>query len=302
MKKVLLRKSVLVMVLCMAALILAACTYGEESNAPEAAVQDSGAVTEDFLVTPAESEQSDMPDERKDEVGQDTEADITAEADRTETVEEPVPETEEKKVKIVLDPGHGGCFSGANHYERSEKDVVLKLAEYVRDYINENSDNIEVLLTRETDDELSADIVKDLEMRAEFAEHSGADILISLHLNASQKHDATGGMVYISNRAHVNERSGELAGAILSELEKLGIKNRGVKTRNSNDMFDEDGKALDYYAINRHCANRNIAGIIVEHCFMDNADDVAFIADEDAIRRLAEADARGIISYINSLD
>ena len=63
-------------------------------------------------------------------------------------------------------------------------------------------------------------------------------------------------------------------------------------------MFDENGRAIDYYAINRHCAARGIPGIIVEQCYMDNEIDQVHVTTEEGLKELGEANARGIANYL----
>jgi N-acetylmuramoyl-L-alanine amidase len=104
-------------------------------------------------------------------------------------------------------------------------------------------------------------------------------------------------MVLVSHQENVSEACKDLGESILGELTALGLVSNGTITRDSNDMFDDAGKPLDYYAINRHCAARDIPGIIVEHCFMDNATDEQFIDSEEDLRALAKADAVGIANY-----
>ena len=198
---------------------------------------------------------------------------------------------------LALDPGHGGTFGGASYDGRNEKDLTLIVANYVKEYLEENYEGVQIVLTRTEDVTLSNDVKEDLEIRAQIAKDANADALISLHFNASEEHNQNGSMVFISHRDNVTNVSKLLAESILTELEGLGLKNHGTKTRNSNDMVDEEGKPLDYYAINRHCANRDIPGIIVEHCFMDHSNDKGYIDSEEDLKALAIADAEGIAKY-----
>lgn len=200
-------------------------------------------------------------------------------------------------IVLALDPGHGGAFGGASYDGRHEKNLTLTLANYVKEYLEENYEGVTVLLTRTEDIALSSDVKEDLEIRAKIAEEANADVLVSLHFNASEDHKQNGSMVFIPHRENVTDIAKLLGESILTELEDLGLKNHGTKTRNSNDMFDEAGKPLEYYAINRHCANRNIPGIIVEHCFMDNESDKSFIDSEEDLKALAIADAEGIAKF-----
>ena len=199
---------------------------------------------------------------------------------------------------IVLDPGHGGQFSGAAYYGMVEKDMTLILAGYLRDYLTSHYKGITVYMTRESDIDLDDDIVKELEKRAIIAEGYGADYFVSLHFNASEAHEAKGASIYASRSLNVTDKSKELGSCILSELTGLGLYDNGVTTRSSSDHFDDNGYALDYYAVLRHNAARGIPAVIVEHCFIDNADDQVFLGSNDKLKIFAEADARGIAKFL----
>ena len=211
---------------------------------------------------------------------------------------EPTPTPDLPKHKVVFDPGHGGYDSGACYAGLQEKDITLKVAMYARDYLIENYIDIEVYMTREDDTIMDRDKKKDLEMRCDLARQVGADCLVSIHFNATDAHQLQGTEIWGSRRANVHDLTFELGHCIMDEFEALGLANRGVNMRKSNDMFDSEGKALDYYAINRHCANRDIPGIIVEQCFMDNEHDQKFITSEEGLKALGEANAKGIANYL----
>ena len=229
---------------------------------------------------------------------------VTAAPDETsgETTEpissEPEPTQEAEKengnVIVVLDPGHGGKFTGAMYSGMVEKDMTFFLAGQLRDYLLENYDGIEVYMTRNSDIELADDLVTELENRAINAKELNADYFVSLHFNACDEHNQTGAAVYASRRANVTEKSQKLAKSVLAELIALGIDNNGIGLRPSSDHFDEDGSALDYYAVLRHSSARDIPAIIVEHCFMDNPHDQEFINSDEKLTALAVADAKGI--------
>lgn len=198
---------------------------------------------------------------------------------------------------LVLDPGHGGIFAGAEYSGYKEKDLNLQLAKYLKECLETDYQNFTVFLTREDDTELSQDLVKELEMRAIFAKEKNADALISLHFNASDEHGFSGCSIFVSRRDNVKAESEKLGKCIIDKLISLGLSNNGVNTRKSTNMFDENGNAYDYYAINRHCANRDLIGIIIEHCFMDSKDDQEYFNSEEKMKALAKADAEGIAEY-----
>ena len=54
--------------------------------------------------------------------------------------------TEKDKIVIALDPGHGGIQPGAVNGSLLEKNLTLKVANYIKEYLSEY-DNIEVGLT-----------------------------------------------------------------------------------------------------------------------------------------------------------
>lgn len=82
--------------------------------------------------------------------------------------------------KIVIDPGHGGEDPGcAGKSGLREKDVVLDVAKRLKKIL-ESKENMEVILTRETD------IFIPVENRTVVANQSQADLFISIHANASR--------------------------------------------------------------------------------------------------------------------
>ena len=97
---------------------------------------------------------------------------------------------------ILLDPGHGGSDQGAVGYRSTpdgsrkevfEKDLTLAVAKKIRDAL---SGKHRVFLSRSVDRDIS------LEARAALAEKVGADIVVSIHVNSSQRRDARGFETY----------------------------------------------------------------------------------------------------------
>lgn len=79
---------------------------------------------------------------------------------------------------VVIDPGHGGSDLGAALPGGStEKDVTLEIARSLRAALQSRL-NVRVVLTRDSDTEISPS------RRAEIANEQGADLFISIHLDA----------------------------------------------------------------------------------------------------------------------
>lgn len=92
---------------------------------------------------------------------------------------------------IVLDPGHGGDNEGAvgvAHVE--EKRLTLELAYALRDAIEAQHPEVNVLLTRYWDRDV------DLYERTRWANEIGADLFVSLHYNAATHDRAVGYETY----------------------------------------------------------------------------------------------------------
>ena len=97
------------------------------------------------------------------------------------------------KIKtVVIDAGHGGHDSGCiGHSIAKEKDVALKIALKLGNYIEENVKDVKVIYTRKTD------IFIQLHERAAIANRNNADLFVSLHCNASSNKAAYGTETYI---------------------------------------------------------------------------------------------------------
>lgn len=231
---------------------------------------------------------------------------------------------------IVLDPGHGGKDPGAINNAIYEKDVTLKIANYLKEYLQQY-ENVNVILTHNGFDSGELMIFD----RAMIARNNKADLLISLHINSSESSSANGAEIYVSANNSLekyNKNTTELSNKILSKLSVLGISNRGVKTRliptDTTDVYT-DGTRADYYGIIRYAmrgtmidsgkvtviqngqkvevpestsANvqngEGIPTILVEHCYIKGAD-LQYIDSEEDIKKIAQADADAIVEYYN---
>jgi N-acetylmuramoyl-L-alanine amidase len=86
---------------------------------------------------------------------------------------------------IVLDPGHGGKFTGAGPYgdDRTlEKHLNWKYAHRIGEELR--GMGALIAFTRETDKHLHNNLRKDLTARAELANSLEADLFVSVHCNA----------------------------------------------------------------------------------------------------------------------
>lgn len=80
--------------------------------------------------------------------------------------------------KVVIDAGHGGHDPGTTGDISKEKNVALKIALKVGEYIEAKLPDVEVIYTRDDD------TFVELHGRAYIANKNGADLFISIHCNA----------------------------------------------------------------------------------------------------------------------
>jgi N-acetylmuramoyl-L-alanine amidase len=102
------------------------------------------------------------------------------------------PKAPEFKLKrIIIDAGHGGKDPGTVGSMSKEKDIALKVALQVGQYINEYLPEVEVIYTRKTDTFI------ELKERSNIANRNKADLFISIHCNAAPNRSAYGTETFV---------------------------------------------------------------------------------------------------------
>lgn len=163
---------------------------------------------------------------------------------------------------VVLDPGHGGTAPGAIYFGTNEKDINFKiLYEIGKEFLNSDPSKLKVYYTRQTDVDIP------LSERAAFAQKVGADLFVSLHMNANTNSSVYGTEVYYStsnnkkNKAGLNSET--LASIFANNLSsRLKTKNRGTR-------------AAKYTVVH----NNTVPAVLIELAFMSNKSDFAKISD-----------------------
>ena len=109
------------------------------------------------------------------------------------------------RVRVMIDPGHGGKDPGAiGPTGLREKDVVLAIGRRIREKLS-RSGEFDVRMTRDDD------VFIPLEERTAMANKGRADIFVSLHINASRNQRAEGFSTYVLSRGASNREDLELA-------------------------------------------------------------------------------------------
>jgi N-acetylmuramoyl-L-alanine amidase len=185
-------------------------------------------------------------------------------------------ETGDKKMKVCIDPGHGGnevynCSPDKSYYEHEfSLDMALRLKPLLE------SSGVEVILTRSQNKTVS------LTERATIANNAGADIYVSLHSNAiSGGWGATSGLC-VYTYAEGGERD-KLANKIIESMTEAGVKLFGSKLYHSKFTV---------------LAETNMPACLSEYGFHTNKDDVALLKTSAYRDKLAAATAKGICAYL----
>ena len=215
-------------------------------------------------------------------------------------------------ITIVIDPGHGGTDPGSSSKGLIERDLNMKIARYMEEYLREYSD-INLLFTHNG-------TTMSLEDRADFAINNRADLMISVHINSANSSSKSGAEAYVTYRTDLpkyNQEMTILANRILGNISGTGIKNNGVATKRVANLNNDpeykyfDGTNGDYYAIIRRSMKgghakdlgmdfsngSGVPVVLVEHGYLSNDHDRALLDSDNELRALAKADSDAIVSF-----
>lgn len=176
-------------------------------------------------------------------------------------------------VKITIDAGHGGHDPGAIGLGLREKDLTLTIALKTRDILQKEYPNVSVKMTRTTDVYLT------LAQRARIANVWGADLLLSIHINATPSGFGYEDFIYV-NASH---KAIDVQNAVNKEVVKAtGWRNRGKKRKNLQVLRDS-----------------KMAAILTESGFIDNPDDSKLLKDDAFLDKVARGHVNGLAIAFN---
>ncbi len=216
--------------------------------------------------------------------------------------------------KIVIDPGHGGRDPGAMAFGMKEKNIVLNIGKRL-EAILEKKYNYEVQLTRE------ADTFLELEERTALANTAGADLFVSIHVNAHPDKSARGVETFYLNLATNAEamRVAALENAtsthnisdmqnILSDLmqnSKILESSRlaefvqkylvsGLEQENYS-VKDLGVKQAPFYVL----IGAEMPAILAEISFITNPEEAQLLKKDDYLDDIASQLAAGVAAYVD---
>lgn len=163
---------------------------------------------------------------------------------------------------VILDPGHGGAANGAQYFGTKEKDLNYKILYTIgKKYFNQDTTRLKAYYTRINDVDMS------LSDRAAFASKYGADIFVSLHMNASTTKSAHGTEVYYSssnNSPNAVGLTSKLLADTFAEVipSRLGTVKRGAR-------------AERYTVVHKN----TVPAVLIELGFLSNESDYSLLSD-----------------------
>lgn len=222
---------------------------------------------------------------------------------------------------VVIDPGHGGIDSGAETSNGiKEKDIVLAFSLRLQELLVE-SGRFDVALTREDDTFLR------LEERVALARANKADLFISIHADSFQQPEIRGASVYTRDEnatdvldkllADNENRTDVIAGFampqmapgvvdILIDLMRREMRHQSFMAAQAIVHQLEPSVQLRRFPIRQAdffvLQAPDVPSVLLELGFLSNADDMANLMRGEWQDRTANALARGISSYFDSLN
>jgi len=220
-----------------------------------------------------------------------------------------------KKKVIVIDPGHGGHDPGAMANGLKEKDINLKVALKLKNYL-EKDGRFKVYLTRDDD------YFVPLYDRTLIALEKKADLFISIHTNASENPNLSGTYVYtlnlkgatsklakmveerenktvlnvvkVSTNPNVNKIVADMA---ISHTMTEGLNfAKFIEVNAKNLLPDTEFKRIESanFAVLK---TPSIPAVLVETAFITNEKDAKLLANDKFLDNLAKVLYKSIVDY-----
>ena len=187
----------------------------------------------------------------------------------------------------AIDPGHGGYDGGARAHDSGlwEKEITLQIALAAEDALKARG--AEVILTRREDLCLAEGSGKarkraDLMARRQLAENSGADVLLSIHLNEYRDRAQSGPQVFYQKGGD----DGRLLAGALQEALIHTLQPRKIRK----------AMAGDYYVL-----RGRLPSVLVECGFLSNAEEEKLLLSPQYQQRIAQAIANGLETWLGLL-
>lgn len=178
--------------------------------------------------------------------------------------------------KIVIDPGHGGTDAGElGPNGDTEAAAALRIGRRLKDLLEEQGASA-ALTRRESENPGST-------ARARVANDLGADLFISIHLNAHPSPNAEGAASYFFSAAEVGSEPGEH----LANLVQEALRGTGRRDCRAH------GKS---YPVLRETS---MPAVVVEPAFITSPDEARMLSDPAGVDAIAKALTLAVEAYFS---
>jgi len=228
-----------------------------------------------------------------------------------------LPRDPNKKLLVMIDPGHGGEDSGARGRRAYEKTVVLQIAKRLLTLINAEP-GMQAELTRK------GDYYVNLRKRSALARQRRADIFVSVHADAFKDSRARGASVYalslrgatsesakiLANKENLSDLAGginladkdDLLAEVLLDLSMSSTINESISF--GREVLDELKKIGRVHSKRVEQAgfvvlkSPDVPSILVETAYITNPEEEKLLRSEKHQNRIAKAILNGIKRYV----
>lgn len=198
--------------------------------------------------------------------------------------------------RVVIDPAHGGDDGGAT-LSRSvhEKDITLRIARKIRDGLK-GEKNITVILTRQDD------VTVPLKQRKDVAEKEGADLFVSLHVNAGFGKEAKGYEVYVAGYEEPeSKKSGANDKVIIKDMIERQSINDSIRfarvlQKNLRTVFPRQDRGIRTLPV-LLLEGLDVPAVVAELGFSTNVENNRQLNDESVLDSLAEVLRLSVLEY-----
>lgn len=220
-----------------------------------------------------------------------------------------------KKMRIVVDPGHGGKDPGAVRSRMREKDWNLAVGKELATLLKKAG--FEVKMTRDNDTFIA------LSERSKISNNFKADLFVSVHTNASKNRNAHGFQVYFRSEKATDKEAADVAAmeneamqyeevhynfvdALLQSLAKNEFVNESSKLAGyvRNSVYKQPGIGI---AVNQNSSVRqanfyvlkgvNSPAILVEMGYISSSKDRARLSNKTVQKKMAQGIFNGVRDY-----
>jgi N-acetylmuramoyl-L-alanine amidase len=218
--------------------------------------------------------------------------------------------------RIVIDPGHGGHDPGARGSGVTEAALVLDIALRLEQLLKDIP-GMEVVLTRRADQYVA------LEERTAIANREGADLFLSIHVNASASAQVAGIETYFldfattaraaSVAARENAASGQAMNALPDFVKAIALNNKLDESRDfatyvqramiqklkdGNKVVRDLGVKQAPFVV---LIGASMPSVLAEVSFVTNEQEAKLLRGDSYRQRIAEALCQAIQKYQVSL-